>query len=396
MKVYHFKDMIRGWFVGNFKPTSFSTKDCEVALQKYKAGDYEAKHVHKIATEITFISKGQCLMNGVKYSEGDIIVLEPGDATDFKALTDVENIVVKIPSVKGDKHIIDEQKSKAIILTHRGLEPTNNDFFPESSYEAFKNHLGREFNIEFDLCFSKDRMIVSHDSSLKRITNSKDEREFKEIYWDELKEIKYGKKRDRIPTLIEVFDLIKNSNSTLNALHVKGKYQEKQFIVPLIQLLRQYKEIIPRTLIFDLKPETARYIKQNLPGINLAPSVAHEYDIKRYNNSVNGTLISLEEAMKYKQEGIYDWVWLDEWDLTDENNQAKKLYTKENFELLKKVGYKIALVTPELHGTSPGLYGGESHQDAKNKKTLFKRIKEIINLKPDAVCTDYPEEVSKF
>ena len=61
--------------------------------------------------------------------------------------------------------------------------------------------------------------------------------------------------------------------------------------------------------------------------------------------------------------------------------------------MLSQEGYKIALVTPELHGTSPGLYGGESHKDAKDKETLFKRIKEILSLKPDAVCTDYPEEV---
>ena len=101
--------MFRGWFVGDFEPTAFSTKDCEVALQKYTAGDYEKKHVHKIAAELTMIVKGRVEMNGTEYGEGDIVVMEPGEATDFRALTDAENIVVKVPSVKGDKYLVEDE-----------------------------------------------------------------------------------------------------------------------------------------------------------------------------------------------------------------------------------------------------------------------------------------------
>jgi quercetin dioxygenase-like cupin family protein len=104
MKVHKHEDMIKGWFVGDFEPTAFSTKESEVALQKYKEGDIEQRHVHKVATELTLIVSGKVLMNGVEYGEGDVIVIEPGEATDFKALTDVTNVVVKVPSVKGDKY----------------------------------------------------------------------------------------------------------------------------------------------------------------------------------------------------------------------------------------------------------------------------------------------------
>lgn len=107
MKTYKYEDMIRGWFVGDFEPTAFATKDCEVACMKYKAGDGEKKHVHKVATELTAVVKGRIVMNGIEYNEGDIIVIEPGEATDFKALTDAIDIVVKIPSVKGDKYVLD-------------------------------------------------------------------------------------------------------------------------------------------------------------------------------------------------------------------------------------------------------------------------------------------------
>lgn len=98
--------MTRGWFVGKFLPTALSTELCEVAVKEYKEGDYEEKHMHKVGTEVSVIIKGKVLMNGKEYGEGDIIVMEPGEATDFKALTDAKNVVVKVPSVKGDKYPI--------------------------------------------------------------------------------------------------------------------------------------------------------------------------------------------------------------------------------------------------------------------------------------------------
>ena len=94
MKTAHLEDMIRGWFVGNFEPTLYKTTDVEVAVKSYQAGDYEAKHMHKIATEISVVISG------------DIIVMEPGDATDFEALTEAVNVVVKLPGANNDKYIV--------------------------------------------------------------------------------------------------------------------------------------------------------------------------------------------------------------------------------------------------------------------------------------------------
>ena len=106
MKLHNIKDVIRGWFIGDFEKAVFKTKNCETAIKEYKAGDYEQKHLHKIATEISVIINGKVLMNGKTYKKGDIIVMEPGEATDFKALTDVTNVVVKIPSIIGDKYLV--------------------------------------------------------------------------------------------------------------------------------------------------------------------------------------------------------------------------------------------------------------------------------------------------
>ena len=97
--------MVKGWFVGNFEPTALLTQDVEVAVKNYKAGDYEPAHYHKIATEITVIADGEVRMNGVTYSSGDIILIEPNQATDFLAITDVITTVVKFPGAKDDKYI---------------------------------------------------------------------------------------------------------------------------------------------------------------------------------------------------------------------------------------------------------------------------------------------------
>jgi quercetin dioxygenase-like cupin family protein len=106
MKLHKLKDMFRGWIVGNFEPSIYKTDDVEVAVKNYKAGDKEEKHYHKIATEITIISDGKVRMNGTIYGSGDIVTIEPGEATDFEVLEDTITTVVKLPCVKDDKYIV--------------------------------------------------------------------------------------------------------------------------------------------------------------------------------------------------------------------------------------------------------------------------------------------------
>ena len=42
------------------------------------------------------------------YRKGDIVVVEPGEATDFEALDDAVNVVVKIPGVNNDKYLVED------------------------------------------------------------------------------------------------------------------------------------------------------------------------------------------------------------------------------------------------------------------------------------------------
>ena len=108
MKVENINNMQGGWFIGNFDPSLFKTNNCEVAVKSYKKGDKEGKHYHKIATEYTVVVRGKVKMFGNVYEEGDIIVVEPGDATDFEALEDAMNVVVKMPGANNDKYLVEE------------------------------------------------------------------------------------------------------------------------------------------------------------------------------------------------------------------------------------------------------------------------------------------------
>lgn len=106
MKKSNIKNMVKGWFIGNFEPTLYKTNDCEVAVKYYKKGDRENAHYHKIATEFTYIISGKVKMNGIEYTAGDIVVMEPGDITDFECLEDnTANVVVKIPGANNDKYL---------------------------------------------------------------------------------------------------------------------------------------------------------------------------------------------------------------------------------------------------------------------------------------------------
>ena len=102
----HLDAMTGGWFVGDFEPTALRTKDFEVAVKKYKAGDKEGRHTHKIATELTVVVSGKVLMNSKEYEEGSIIQISPNDSSDFEALEDTVTVVVKTPSIVGDKYIL--------------------------------------------------------------------------------------------------------------------------------------------------------------------------------------------------------------------------------------------------------------------------------------------------
>ena len=98
-------DFKLGWIVGDFIPTLVSSKEIEVAVKYFHAGETEPTHKQIIATEITVIVSGKVRMNGQLYAAGDILVIEPHESTDFEVLEDVTTVVVKYPGAQVDKYM---------------------------------------------------------------------------------------------------------------------------------------------------------------------------------------------------------------------------------------------------------------------------------------------------
>lgn len=107
MKEHQLSDFTRGWFIGDFSPSLLPTENFEVAVQQFKAGDKEARHIHKVATEFTVVVAGKAKMNDQILDAGTVIEISPGESASFEALEDTITTVVKVPCVAGDKFIVE-------------------------------------------------------------------------------------------------------------------------------------------------------------------------------------------------------------------------------------------------------------------------------------------------
>jgi hypothetical protein len=104
MKIYKLKDMIGGWFIGDFVPSAVRTKDFEVGVLLHKKGEKWPVHYHKIAVEINCLLSGRMTLQGEELNSGAIFILEPYEIADPCFLEDCRVLVVKVPSAIGDKY----------------------------------------------------------------------------------------------------------------------------------------------------------------------------------------------------------------------------------------------------------------------------------------------------
>lgn len=107
MKLFRIEDMIGGWFAGNFEPTAFNTDDFEVCYKKHSKGEVWDIHYHKEATEINYLVKGKMKIQNIELNSGDIFIIYPYEVANPEFLEDCELVIVKTPSIKNDKYIIE-------------------------------------------------------------------------------------------------------------------------------------------------------------------------------------------------------------------------------------------------------------------------------------------------
>lgn len=104
MEQYNIKDMVGGWFIGNFLPSVRRSSDFEVGYKLHKKGEKWPVHLHKDVSEVTLIIRGRMKIQDRILSDGDIFVIKPWEIADPVFLEDCEVVIVKTPSVPGDKY----------------------------------------------------------------------------------------------------------------------------------------------------------------------------------------------------------------------------------------------------------------------------------------------------
>jgi hypothetical protein len=106
VKRFALAQMVGGWFVGDFEPTAFRTPAAEVCYKRHRAGEAWPSHYHAVATEVNLLVRGEMRLGDTVLQAGDIFTLSPNEIAAPTFVTDCELVVVKVPSVEGDKYIV--------------------------------------------------------------------------------------------------------------------------------------------------------------------------------------------------------------------------------------------------------------------------------------------------
>lgn len=108
----------KGYFIGKFMGEKGfplqETEEVEITYKKITSkSNYKPAHIHKKGVEVNMLISGECQMvvNGelVKMKRGNFLIVYPQTrVSDFRVNKDGEIIVVKAPSVPGDKYELNE------------------------------------------------------------------------------------------------------------------------------------------------------------------------------------------------------------------------------------------------------------------------------------------------
>jgi len=243
-----------------------------------------------------------------------------------------------------------------IIFSHRGIGFGKK----EGSLESFITALKEGFSLEIDLRKTKDDvLVISHDANLKRLCG--DSREISEINYIQLKEF--------IPSFLDVclvFKKFKIEGQKL-ALHLKDKEISTLNLV-LREILKE--KIENDCFIFDIPINYLNLIQYEFKSIEIGLSLGE----KRFSET-----IYLWDDLKNEER--FNIVWWDEW--------SNGLYNQINADSIREMNKLIYAISPELHLS-------EHHPQSKNLEDIKKIWKELVALKVDGICTDYPRELGSL
>ena len=277
------------------------------------------------------------------------------------------------------------------ILTHRGIDiplgTPSSEVCGESTWESFSSQVRSGFGLEFDIQPTKDGgFAISHDADLSRITRGHTTQKLSEISTKDIARIQAS--GGRLCDLDELLDLLANEATAISALHLKHQCQTPLILDLLSSRLQPFmSHLEDKLMVFDARPEAAARLKERIPDLSMAASVSHPYDVARFGAVTGNTLLTPYEVMKHRD--LYNWAWLDEWDRRGPQGTKKMFISKDIIQTFHDNGFKVAIVSPELHLTSPCLLGGEEHEDGASTLRLMKRFEEWAPINIDVLCTDY-------
>jgi mannose-6-phosphate isomerase-like protein (cupin superfamily) len=106
LRIEKITNMKGGWFVGNFVPAVYQTDKFEVCYKVHAKGEKWDVHYHAQAVEINYLVSGSMKIQDTLLQAGDIFVLERYEIADPEFLEECHLVIVKVPSVPGDKILV--------------------------------------------------------------------------------------------------------------------------------------------------------------------------------------------------------------------------------------------------------------------------------------------------
>lgn len=104
--IHNRNSFIRGWFIGNFKPSIDQNEDIEYGLLHHKQNEKWDFHYHSQAIETNYLIKGSMKVNDQIINEGSIFIFDKNQISCPEFITDCEIFCIKTPSITNDKFVI--------------------------------------------------------------------------------------------------------------------------------------------------------------------------------------------------------------------------------------------------------------------------------------------------
>ena len=201
-------------------------------------------------------------------------------------------------------------------IAHRGL---HNEIYTENGLKAFKNALDNNLAIELDIHLTKDKkLVVCHDSNLKRTTNK--EGIIEELTLEEIENNYTLLDGGKIPTLEDVLSLVNEQVPLVIELKVENK---------------NYKELGDITRI-----ELGKHIKNKKMFISFDPRALLRV---RKMGVITSFLICKAKEWTYMFRHLFDSIDI-EWTMVEEKRVKRyskilfvNVWTIENKEQVEKV-----------------------------------------------------------